>query len=100
MKSSSLILIVVLFVVAVAGIIFLRPGGVASLFSQSINTGEPDSGVPAIQSLDNQISGEVTVNREQEIKNLKQELLETVNDPDKALEIRRRLQILQAEVQK
>ena len=79
---------------------FLRPDSIASLFSQSINSPEIDPEVPAVQSLDNQISGATTVARTQEIKDLEQELLATENDPDKALEIRRRLQILRTEVQK
>ena len=79
---------------------FLRPDSIASLFSQSINSSEISSGAPAVQSLDNQISGETKVALAQEIKDLEQELLTTENDPDKALEIRRRLQILRTEIQK
>lgn len=100
MKSSILIFVIVIVVGVFAGILFSRSNNIQSLSSQSIRTDETDSGVPAIQSLDTQTSREVIVSREQEIKNLKQELLETVNDPDKALEIRRRLQILQADIQK
>ena len=79
---------------------FLRPDSITSLFSQSINSSEIGSGAPAVQSLDNQISGETKVALAQEIKDLEQELLATENDPDKALEIRRRLQMLRTEVQK
>lgn len=99
-KSQYLILIVILFIGIISIILFLRPDSVASLFSQSINSPEVDPGVPAVQSLDNQTASETTVDRAQQIKTLEQELRDTENDPEKALEIRRRLQILQAEIQK
>ncbi len=99
-KSLYLILIIVLLIGAVSGLLFSRPGGVGALFSQSINSAGADAEIPATQSLDKQMSGEATLNRTQEIKDLEQELLKTENDPDKALEIRRRIQILRDENQK
>jgi len=99
-KSRYLLLIIILFIGVVSVILFLRPGSIASLFSQSINSPEIDPGIPAVQSLDNQIVNETSADRAQQIKVLEQELLDAENDPEKALEIRRRLQMLRAEVQK
>lgn len=99
-KSSSIIIIVVLCIGAISSILFFRPDTVSSLFSRSINSGEMDSGVPATQSLDGKVSEEAPIDRAQQIKDLEQELLKTEDNPDKALEIRRRLQILRAEIQK
>jgi hypothetical protein len=39
------------------------------------------------------------VNREKLLEELRKELLETENDPDKAIEIRRRIQVLESEEQ-
>lgn len=93
-------LILILLIGVVAGFFFLRPESRGDLFSQSIDTTDTDSGVPATQSLDNEPSDDVTSDRAQEIKILEEELLTTNNDPEKALEIRRRLQILRSETPK
>ena len=94
-----LILIISLFVVIVSSILFFRPGIIASLFSQSISDVGLDSGIPTIQSLDNQIPEDTSPNHEQQMRDLEKELLNTERDPEKELEIRRRLQILRDEIQ-
>ena len=66
-----------------------------ALSSQSINTEEGIDPRPAIESLDGIASWETSiVDIDTLIQDLQQELLKTWNDPDKALEIRRRIQML------
>ncbi len=50
-----------------------------------------------VESLDGEFSEEMPINFDTMIQDLKQELLETQNDPDKAMELRRRIQILQTQ---
>jgi hypothetical protein len=75
-----------------------------SLFSRSvdINTEETispegEGPKPAIESLDGQTSTEILIDFDVLIQELETELTETQNDPDKALELRRRIQILQTQ---
>jgi len=57
---------------------------------------EGEASKPAIESLDSAISEEASfLDREKLITELQKELLETENDPDKALELRRRIRLLQ-----
>ncbi len=73
------------------------------LFSRSVDiitTQEGEDPQPAVESLDDMDSEEgLNVNREKLLEELRKELLETENDPDKAIEIRRRIQVLQSEEQ-
>jgi hypothetical protein len=73
------------------------------LFSRSVDiitTQEGEDPQPAVESLDDMDSEEGSnVNREKLLEELRKELLETENDPDKAIEIRRRIQVLESEEQ-
>jgi hypothetical protein len=76
----------------------------ASLFSRSIDTDteetpltEGEDPKPAVESLDGQDSQEVAINFDALIAELEKELLETQNDPDKAFELRRRIQVLKTQ---
>ncbi len=73
------------------------------LFSRSVDiitAQEGEDPQPAVESLDDMDFEEGSnVNRETLLEELRKELLETENDPDKAIEIRRRIQVLESEEQ-
>lgn len=73
-----------------------------NLFSRSVDQVDTVEGAdprPAVESLDT-VPPDVTtaVDNKKLLQELQQELLKTENDPDKAMELRRRIQILENEL--
>jgi len=85
--------------------LFFTPDNIKHLFSRSVDiiSGETivedqlEEPKPVIESLDGQQPKAMPINFDVLIQELEQELLETQNDPDKAIELRRRIQILQTQ---
>lgn len=104
-KPQYFVLVVVLFVGGVLGMLFFTSGNMGDLFSQSVNpvadnsTAEGADPRPVTESLDTQSPEQSSVDTEKLIQELQQELLLAENDPDKAIELRRRIQLLKTEKQ-
>jgi hypothetical protein len=94
-KSQSLIIIGIICVAVILGIWYFATHSKNALSSQSIDVEEGTDPRPAILSLDGTIpAGESVGDTDTLIEELQQELLKTENDPDRALELRRRIQAL------
>lgn len=88
----------------ILGAVLLHPVVVDNLFSKALNVViEEEVGSdpqPVVVSLDWNDTQELSLENQQlQVDTLKQELLETTNDPEKAMELRRRIQRLQEQVQ-
>lgn len=103
-KPQYFALILILFVGGVTGMLFFTPDNMKSLFSRSIDTDteetvlpEGEDPRPAVESLDGQQPEEMPIDFDTLIQELEKELIETQNDPDKAFELRRRIQLLKTQ---
>lgn len=104
-KSQYLALIAILFIWGVVWVLLFAPSNMISLFSRSVDItsgeaileGEPEEPKPAVESLDGQLPEEMPINFDALIQELEKELIETQNDPDKAFELRRRIQLLKTQ---
>ncbi|MEI6710982.1 MAG: hypothetical protein WCK88_01730 [bacterium] len=96
-------LIVLLFVlVVIFGIILFGVNiPIGNLFSRSVTPVDTVEGAdprPAVESLDTSVPDQTpAVDQKKLLQDLQQELIKTENDPDKAMELRRRIQILKSE---
>ncbi len=98
-KPQHLVLIGILFLGGVSGILFFNTDNIGHLFSRSVELITPEEeGAdprPAVESLDGIPSEEdASVDTAELLKELEQELLTVENDPERALEIRRRIQAI------
>jgi hypothetical protein len=104
-KSQYIALIVIFFVWGVIGVLFFTPDNMGHLFSRSVDivssevivSDQPEEPRSAVESLDWQSPEDVPSNFNALIQDLEKELIATQNDPDKAFELRRRIQLLKTQ---